>query len=73
MESEPSPAQSDGAGRYQNHLAVVRLKGRDSMHNRFDPFEGKFAFRTGDCAGSQFDDHAFCTAQKANSPLIVLM
>jgi hypothetical protein len=73
VESEPSPAESDGAGRYQDDLAAVRLESRDCVHNRFDPFQGKVALGACDRAGSQFNDHSFCAAQEAVSALLALM
>jgi hypothetical protein len=72
VESEPSPAESDGAGRYQDNLTVVCLESCDGTHNGFDAFRGKFALRACDRASSQLNDYAFCAAQKAISPLIAL-
>ena len=46
VEPEPTSAKADSAGGNQDNLAAAGLKSGDSVHNRFDPFQGEFALGT---------------------------
>jgi len=70
VQAEPSAAKTDGTGRDQNDVAVIRLQSGDSPHNRLDALEGKLTLGTRNGARTQLNDQTLGAAQEVISGLI---